>query len=223
MNQEFFVKQIKEIVDRYSKMDDDDAVGLDTMNISLQEEAAISLFAVVERLTIRNSIYYLNAERHFKSWVDFDDYESRRYALKSLYGITKGLARDYKGGYIRKIEELIHAELFSDFLEMAEYLLDKGYKDSSAVLIGGVLEEHLRKLCLKNNITIEENDKPKRAQRLNQDLRSKNVFDKGDQKLITSLLDLRNNSAHANYDKYVDKDVGLMLHGVRNLISKFSV
>ena len=34
-------------------------------------------------------------------------------------------------------------------LEMAEHLLAADYKDAAAVLGGGVLEEHLRQLCKK--------------------------------------------------------------------------
>ena len=49
-------------------------------------------------------------------------------------------------GYLLSVQELIHADVFADFPEMAQYLLGEGYKDSAAVLIGGVLEEHLRKL-----------------------------------------------------------------------------
>jgi len=33
---------------------------------------------------------------------------------------------------------------------MAEHLLDEGNKAAAAVLIGGVLEEHLRKLATKH-------------------------------------------------------------------------
>ena len=40
----------------------------------------------------------------------------------------------------------MHAELFADFLEMADYLLSEGYKDPAAVLGGSMLEEHLRQL-----------------------------------------------------------------------------
>ncbi len=38
---------------------------------------------------------------------------------------------------------------------MAEYLLKEGYKDPAAVITGSTLEEHLRKLCIKNGIDIE--------------------------------------------------------------------
>ena len=48
----------------------------------------------------------------------------------------------------------------SDFLGMAEYLLEEEkLKDPAAVLAGGVLEEHLRKLCDSHGIDTEFTDR----------------------------------------------------------------
>ena len=47
---------------------------------------------------------------------------------------------DIEGGYLQKVETLVSASVFSDFLEMAEHLLDNGYKDPVASLTGAVLE-----------------------------------------------------------------------------------
>jgi hypothetical protein len=72
------------------------------------------------------------------------------YIVEPLLGILRALRADYAAGYPGTVEELIHADLFSDFLKMAEHLLNQGYKDPSAVLIWSVLEEHLRRSdCLR--------------------------------------------------------------------------
>ena len=42
---------------------------------------------------------------------------------------------------------LAQAEVFADFLDMAEHLLGEGYKDAAAVILGAVLEDTLRKLA----------------------------------------------------------------------------
>lgn len=52
-------------------------------------------------------------------------------------------------------QKIIAAEIFSDFLEMAEHLLEQGYKDPAAVMIGSVVEENLRKFCVANKIDTE--------------------------------------------------------------------
>jgi hypothetical protein len=71
-----------------------------------------------------------------------------------LQGILHALRDDYAADRLQTFQELVHADLFSDFLEMAEYFLQEGYKDPAAVMAGGVLEEHLRKLCGKHGITL---------------------------------------------------------------------
>jgi hypothetical protein len=109
-------------------------------------------------------------------------------------GILRALKEDVLGGYVQNLESLISANIFSDFLEMASYLLDEGYKDAAAVLIGGTLEEHLRRLCLKHSIEIEavtsSGLKPKKADQLNADLANASAYSKLDQKNVTAWLDL---------------------------------
>lgn len=133
-------------------------------------------------------------------------------------GVLNAAKQDVEGGLLVKLEDLVAADLFADFLEMAEYLLDAGYKDPAAVLIGGVLEEHLRRLCNSNSIDVNDAGKPKRADKLNADLAKASVYNKLDHKAVTSWLDLRNKAAHAEYDTYNAEQVRLMLAGVREFL-----
>jgi len=120
-------------------------------------------------------------------------------------GILQALRADYDAGYLTTVEELIHADIFGNFLEMARYLLSEDYKDPAAVLIGGVLEEHLRKLCSKHGIPTSISDKPKKADTLNSDLANAGVISKLDLKNVTAWLDLRNKSAHGKYSEYTQQ------------------
>ena len=45
----------------------------------------------------------------------------------------------------------LHLPRFVDFSQM-DFLLCQGYKDAAAVMCGGELERHLRKLCVRNGI-----------------------------------------------------------------------
>src|SRR2546427_8567153 len=90
--------------------------------------------------------------------------------LKNLPGVLKALRADYAAGYTRAVEELIHAAVFSDFLEMAEHLLEESVKDPAAVLAGGVLEEHLRHLCDRNGVSTAHGGRPKKAEAMNTEL-----------------------------------------------------
>ncbi len=88
-----------------------------------------------------------------------------------LYGILKALRAAYANGYLQTVQEFVHADTFSDFLEMAEYLLSEGYKDAAAVIGGSALEENIRKLCGKNGVAVgDAKGHPKKASLMNDDL-----------------------------------------------------
>jgi hypothetical protein len=138
--------------------------------------------------------------------------------VPQLHGVLSALRADYQAGYLRAVEELIHADVFTDFLEMAEELLKKKYKDASAVIVGSVLEEHLRKLATKTGIAVLVAGKPKKADTLNADLVKSGVYNKLEQKQVTAWLGLRNDAAHGHYDEYDVTLVKHMLDGVQNFL-----
>ena len=174
--------------------------------------------ATIERLSPANSAYLskCNSVLGQEYSIDYSDVDK----LEDLMGIVDALRADYAAGGLLPVQELIRAEVFDDFLEMAQHLLETNYKDPAAVLIGGVLEQHLRKLCAKSAVPIEIDGNPKRAESMNSDLALKGVYNKLDQKSVTSWLDLRNKAAHAEYEKYSPQQVQIMLLGVRDFVSR---
>ncbi len=173
--------------------------------------------ATIERVAPLDSAYLINCQAILaKENSDF-------YKLECLIGIVEALRDDYTIGALVSIHELIRAEVFDDFLEMAQHLLDSGYKDPAAVLVGGVLEGELRKLASRAGISItESNGRPTKSDTLNAELARKTVYSKLDQKSVTSWLDLRNKAAHGNYGEYSVEQVALMLGAVRNFVSRMS-
>lgn len=142
-------------------------------------------------------------------------------ALEECASVLMALRADYAAGHLRSIKELIHADVFSDFLEMADHLIEQGYKDAAAVIAGSVLEEHLRKLCDKNGIDLKKPDgTPKKADTMNSELAGANVYSKLDQKNITAWLDLRNKAAHGKYSEYTKDQVALLIQSVRDFITR---
>ena len=135
-------------------------------------------------------------------------------------GVLKALREAYASGYLTTVAELIHADLFSDFIQMAEHLLSESYKDAAAVIIGSTLEEHLRQLCLKNGLPIAAGAKPTKADQLNGNLASAAVYAKLDLKSITSWLDLRNKAAHGKYSEYTEEQVRLMILGIQDFMTR---
>ena len=136
--------------------------------------------------------------------------------------ILQAIRAEIAGGWLQTIKGMVTAEVFADFIEMAEHLLDTGYKDPAAVMAGSVLEEHLRQLCGKNGVEVtEERDGkmvPRKADRLNSELAKATAYSKLDQKLITAWLDLRNHAAHGKYDAYTADQVKQMIAGILELM-----
>jgi hypothetical protein len=164
--------------------------------------------------------YYVNAMHTLiKDWGPDSGSGASRIA-----GVLIGLRDAYRTGFLQNVTQLIHAGLFNDFIEMGEYLLSEGYKDPAAVIVGSVLEEHLRQLCAKHgiDITYPSTGKSKKADQLNADLMSQSVYSKLDQKSVTSWLDLRNKAAHGLYSEYTTEQVSLLIQSVRDFMVRVS-
>jgi hypothetical protein len=144
--------------------------------------------------------------------------------IHSIIGIVAALRDDIKAGNMESLTELVHGELFGDFLEMAQHLLDEAYKDAAAVIAGSSLEAHLKQLCQKNNIdteiTISSRIEPKKADLINSELTKAEAYTKLDQKNITAWLDLRNKAAHGKYEEYTKEQVSNMISGVRDFLTR---
>jgi hypothetical protein len=78
-----------------------------------------------------------------------------------------------------------------------------------------------------NSIAVERIKKgkpiPKKADLLNSELTSAEIYNKLDQKGITSWLDLRNKAAHGKYTEFTKDQVKLMYQGVSNFMMRVSV
>ena len=193
-----------------SKYDDCSDV-LDEMQLN---QMNVRCIMAVERGTGRGSTYHSQVLGIPKT------FPNTHHNLIGRIGIVQALLHDIQHGYFRSFEDLIHGELFGDFLEMAEHLNNSGYKDAAAVIAGSTLEAHLRQLCKKEPIPTEKNGKPQKAETLNTDLAGASVYSKLDQKNVTAWLDLRNKAAHGKYTEYDSSQVGLLISSIRDFITR---
>jgi hypothetical protein len=146
------------------------------------------------------------------------------YRAGLVVGIVRALKGDLEDGYLYSFSELVRGEMFETLIEMAEHLVEEGYKDAAAVVAGASLESQLRQLSNKYGISVDYNAKDgsikkKTAERLNQEL-GRNAYSLFDQKQITAWLDLRNNAAHGNYGEYDEYQVAKLIEWVGDFISK---
>ena len=215
----FYLKQIKEILEEYNdKKGEKSSIPEGGNNDILIHNLITRIFATIERIAGRNSEYYKHALKNASGeWSDSK-------VLDFLIGTLEGLFNDLKKNYLKSLTETIRGDVFKDYLEMAEHLLNEGYKDPAAVISGSTLEKHLRELCSRNDINIYlptgTRKRPKRADQINSDLAKNEVYSKLDQKNITAWLDLSNKAAHGKYNEYNSKNVELMLMGIKEFINK---
>ena len=217
--EKLFIKQIEDIMEFLSKnrnilFDDKKSYEGEILTNNLIPR----IMTTITRITGKNSEYYKQAN-DILSKTEINNPITR---LFRLIGVLTGLHNDITAGYLKSLSELIHADVFSDYIKMAEYLLEGGYKDPAAVITGSTLEEHLRTLCIKNGIDIEIMSsgklRPKKADAMNSDLARQGIYGKLEQKSVTAWLDLRNKAAHAEYTEYDDNQVRQMIIGVRDFI-----
>jgi len=110
----------------------DDLSGLDD---SFYTQHNASALALIERVVGRAHSYSELAAKQVQLH-DLGD----SYAILQIHGIAQSVRADVANGMLQQVRVLVHADMFTDFIEMAEHLLAEGYKDPAAVLLGGPLK-----------------------------------------------------------------------------------
>ena len=126
-------------------------------------------------------------------------------------GILRAVREDLAAGYLMRVESLVAAEVFSGFAEMAAHLLEAGYKDPAASLVGAVLENGLGRIAAGAGITVRSRDD---LSSFNQKCADAGIYTRLVQKKIQVWTDIRNYADHGQFDAYAVSDVQEMLHGV---------
>ncbi|MXX05921.1 MAG: hypothetical protein F4Z71_04100 [Gammaproteobacteria bacterium] len=203
---------VKEHEEAISKSKHDDAS--DILNLTNVLDLITRSKSAIIRASGNNSEYYKAAIEPLRK------YDSEWDRLRKVIGAVKALLADIQNDYLTNFEELIHGEVFANYLGMASHLLENNYKDAAAVLIGTTLEVHIRNLADKHGISITKNGKPLKADYLNAELAKLNVYNILDQKNVTAWLDLRNKAAHGKYDEYDMSQVQLYLASVQDFLTR---
>jgi hypothetical protein len=214
--EEKFLERIKQLLEKAEKVkathkpNPPGVIGFPT----LDEDAFFEWKSNVENLIIltsgRDSVYYQNFINNVKNGY--------RSEVDIGIGILRALKEDLEKGCLTSVRDLVIAEVFTDFLDMAEHLLEKGYKDPAASLIGAVLEDGLRRIAEKHNVTVKHDDD---ISSLNTRLANKEIYNRLIQKQIQVWKDIRNSADHGKFDEYNSDQVRLMLEGVRKFLAEY--
>lgn len=149
----------------------------------------------------------------------------RPRGLASTIGQLKGLREAFARGYYRPLQQRIYDEVGSSYLSEAEELLSSveksGLKEANtACLYAGIaLESKLVSLCTAKSMDITKKDgQRKKAAELLENLKDVGGVDSNTAKRLHTYLELRNQSAHGNWDQVSDVAVQEMIIGVRGFI-----
>ena len=132
-------------------------------------------------------------------------------------GILQAALKDVEQGHLTSLQDMATAEVFSDFLDQADHLLEHGYAAAAASLAGAVLENGLRSLAERNGIAVKARDD---LSALNSKLAAKSVYNRLRQKQLAVWIDVRNAADHGRFDEFTEGDVADVVKRIRNFLAE---
>ena len=137
------------------------------------------------------------------------------YSFECGLEIVRAIYRDLDQGRLTSLRSMIEAEMFSDFADMAEHILESGSYGPAAALMVGVLERGLRDIAAAHDVSALGADLPG----LNARIAQAGIYTKLRQKEVQYWIGIRNKAAHGEFSEFTDNDVRKMLDGVRDLLA----
>lgn len=208
---DLIVKQLSGIIEDLSDSENENGYleDYDARRIATRARAAIRRYAPP------GSAYEDDATEVAQSNVA-DSWKASQFAA-----IVHALRDDYALGGLTAVEEIVHADLFDDFLEMANELLSKGFIGPAAVLAGTVLEEQLRKLGTKHGVNIvDEKERARSVESLGVDLRKAGILTEVQRKSVMAWYAQRTEGAHGRPENLGHGDVERMIDGLRDFVAR---
>ncbi len=185
-------------------------IGFPTLDSGSLNEWKVSAENLIIKVAGKESSYYENFIRAVKG-----GYQS---SVDSGVGILRGLKDDIEQGFLVSVQDLVKAEVFADFLEIAGHLLDNNYKDPAASLIGATLEKSLKDIATKNCIAFSKRDG---IDDLNKKLAQSNTYNALVQKQIDVWRTIRNSADHGKFNDYTIDDVKNMKAGIESFLANY--
>lgn len=154
---------------------------------------------------------------HLHSFID--SVEQAKYS-DTVTGVSvlRSAKDDIEGDHLMKIEALVSAEIFDDFLEMAEHLLENGYFQPAASLVGAILEESLRRIAANNGVSTSRRED---ISSLNSKLADAGVYNRFKQRQIQSWKLVRDMADHGQYKQLKKSDVEAVFTGIRDFLAEY--
>ncbi len=185
-------------------------------NQSSQYQAWItSSVNLIEIISVPSSGYHKEIERiqkheYWKAGVPTP-------VVRQVLGILISAQKEWGQGLLRKIEYIIAAEAFDDFLDHAASYHKGNKKIESAVLAATVLEDTTKKIARKNGI----DPSGKSLDELMDELSKAGVITPVKAKRYKGCIGVRNSALHAEWDQIDIRDVGELISGIREMVEQY--
>jgi|SRR5450759_4781274 hypothetical protein len=165
--------------------------------------------AGISAIVGEDNIYY----KEFEAGVENTNLDR----VETGKGILNALHADIANGHLSSYRDLVTADAFAGFLEVAAYLLENKYKDASASIAGAVLENGLRDVLAKHNGQVGGRGN---LQSLSQQTFQKKLVSGLEFKNLQAWIALRDHADHGEFNEYDSGDVKRMIDGVTDFLSK---
>jgi len=170
--------------------------------------------ATVIRIAGRDSEFY----RHLPQPPPPNEKIALSRQLPSMVlGVLTALRDAVYQGLLGSFEQRIRANVHGDFLVQAKDLLDQSYHVPAMVLIGGVLEDHLQKLCIARSLQWKGDGSLGKYN----DLLKETLYSQAEWRRIQSIGDDRNDAAHGQGQKVKPENVRDHLGYVQRLLTDY--
>ena len=158
------------------------------------------------------------SNNYTRAFVDQVQPNPWREELETGLGILRAVREDAAAGHLfMTVAGLISAEIFSDFLEMADHLFETGYLQPAASLIGAVLEDTLRRAAQARNLPVKEGDD---ISSLNQRLAQANAYNRVVRSQIQTWKVIRDAADHGRFGDLGLDQVRDMHGGVKAFVAE---
>ncbi|MBE2272500.1 MAG: DUF4145 domain-containing protein [Anaerolinea sp.] len=205
-------KQFVRILNRASGAKDDG----DNLFVQLRTE----LFAVMDLIDANST--------HFQRLRDeIDQLDPRSCSRLTAY--VKALDESYRAGMFDSAMRAVEAEVTTDYVTQAENLLTGAGPGEfthvpAAVLAGAILEDRLRRLCLRQNppiLVMMPNGSHKTLDPLITDLQKVNVFNPAKADRLRAWAKIRNYAAHGEFSEFSRQDVEKMIAEIKEFLADY--
>jgi hypothetical protein len=127
-------------------------------------------------------------------------------------GVLEAVHEDADLGLLRNVRSLLAAEVFTNFLDMAQHLLDEGYHVPAASLAGAVLEDGLRRVAGVKAVELKPMDG---AGAISSRLAQAGAHNSLTQRQLGIAIEVRDHADHGRFDRISAADVAGMLRIVQ--------